>query len=159
MSNAVCRLKSLRVSDVMATHVVQIGHSQTLAAAARLFVQHEVSAAPVVDDDGRCVGVLSATDFLKHDAAEHSQVASTANAAVPAEDGLASDFMSTAVQSIAADAPMLDAARIMTGAHIHRLLVLDRDARPAGVISTMDIVAALLNSVDEMSAGREREWE
>jgi predicted transcriptional regulator len=37
----------------------------------------------------------------------------------------------------------------MCAEHIHRLLVLDQQERPVGVVSTMDVVAALLNAVEE----------
>ena len=58
--------------------------------------------------------------------------------------------MTTAVQSIAPAATMLAAANVMTAQHVHRLIVLDAQGRPIGVISTMDIVAALLNAMEEM---------
>ena len=40
---------------------------------------------------------------------------------------------------------------MMCGAHIHHLLVIDDENHPVGVISTMDIVAAMVNVVDEMN--------
>jgi CBS domain-containing protein len=58
--------------------------------------------------------------------------------------------MTPAVQSVAVDAPLLAAARIMDAQHVHRLIVLDAKERPIGVVSTMDIVAALLNAIEEM---------
>jgi CBS-domain-containing membrane protein len=57
--------------------------------------------------------------------------------------------MSHAVQSIAAHRSLLAAARMMCDGHLHRLVVLDAAGRPEGMISTMDVVAALLNTVDE----------
>jgi predicted transcriptional regulator len=64
--------------------------------------------------------------------------------------------MSPAVQAIDPGASLLKAARVMCAEHIHRLLVLNESNRPVGVISTMDIVAALVNVVDESQVGVER---
>ena len=57
--------------------------------------------------------------------------------------------MTTAVQSITADDPMTEAARRMCAAHVHRLPVLDHNARVIGLVTTLDIVAALLGAIEE----------
>jgi len=62
-------------------------------------------------------------------------------------------YMASAVQSIAADASLLKAGRMMCTAHLHRVPVLDGE-RVVGIVSTMDIVAAMLNAVDELDANR-----
>ena len=65
--------------------------------------------------------------------------------------------MSEAVQSIDPGASLLIAARMMCAEHIHRLLVIDDSQQPVGVVSTMDIIAAMVNVVDEMNADIDRE--
>lgn len=150
--NALLRLRTLRVGDVMSKQVVEVAADQSLAEIARVFVAHAISAAPVVDRDGGCVGVLSASDFLKRDAQLESATLESQPAAHPDEpqSDVANRFMTPAVQSIAAEEPLLQAAKIMCAQHVHRLFVLDRMGRPIGVISTMDIVAALLHVIEEM---------
>jgi CBS domain-containing protein len=54
----------LTAEDLMTRDVVTIPEEMSLPAAARLLSQNQISGAPVVDADGRCIGVLSATDFI-----------------------------------------------------------------------------------------------
>jgi predicted transcriptional regulator len=55
---------SLTASDLMSRSVLCLPHELSMRQAARLLAQHEVSGAPVTDSQGRCIGVISATDFL-----------------------------------------------------------------------------------------------
>jgi CBS domain-containing membrane protein len=162
MRGAIERLKSLSVRDVMARDVVSVSANQTLSEAAVVLRERNVAWAPVVDETGRCVGVLSATDLLEKDGGcgdvprmrEHSVRQEDADGAldiVPADAGFVGDMMTRGVQSVRPEVAVLMAARIMCVEHIHRLPVLDHHNRPAGVISTMDIVAALLGAIEESS--------
>jgi CBS domain-containing protein len=58
-------LLALTASDVMSQDVVTISQDTSLRAAAELFLRRQVGEAAVVDADGRCVGMLSATDLLR----------------------------------------------------------------------------------------------
>ena len=159
MSTAVQRLKSLTVADVMCREIVEVAQHQTMEEAAETFAQHGISSAPVVDDAGRCVGMLSASDFLKRDRPHGDdplghQLRQT-NAEAPLEidspGDLVARYMTTAVQAVSSTDSLLHATRIMNAEHIHHLPVIDGH-RAVGVVSTMDVVAALLNAVDEMDA-------
>lgn len=136
MEYAIDRLLALRVSDVMTKNVVVTRQTDSIAQAAALFAQRDVSAAPVVDDQGRCVGILSVVDFAAHNARTDQTVG---------------ERMTRVVQSISSGNSLLAAARTMCSHHVHRLPVLD-DNHPVGVISTMDVVAALVNAIDEMKS-------
>jgi CBS-domain-containing membrane protein len=57
-------LFALTAEDVMTRAVVTIPRRTSLREAARLLRWADVSGAPVVDDEGRCVGLLTAADFL-----------------------------------------------------------------------------------------------
>jgi CBS domain-containing protein len=59
------RLFALTAEDVMSRAVVTIPRRTPLRDAARLLRRADVSGAPVVDDEGRCVGLLTAADFLR----------------------------------------------------------------------------------------------
>ena len=167
MYAAIDRLRTLKVSDVMAKNVVVVSVNQTMEEAARQFTSNDISSAPVIDEQGRCVGMLSAADYLKRDCPRqeqggtptampgHSLVRDESNGSlqiVAARDTV-NCYMSSAVQSIAADTSLLKAGRMMCTAHLHRVPVLDGE-RVVGIVSTMDIVAAMLNAVDELDANR-----
>ena len=58
-------LLELTAADLMSRMLVLVPSEMSLPGAARLLSQAHVSGAPVVDAAGRCVGVLSATDFVR----------------------------------------------------------------------------------------------
>ncbi|MDA1049310.1 MAG: CBS domain-containing protein [Planctomycetota bacterium] len=159
MWTAINRLLSLKVSDVMSRSIVEVSVSQGMGEAAAVFAARDVSSAPVIDKQGRCIGILSAADFLRRDCGgDHRNVEShvltqedpeRASQTVPTGDRVGA-YMTDAVQSIAPDQPLLNAARIMCVGHIHHLPVIDGD-RLVGLISTMDVIAAMMNALDEMA--------
>jgi CBS-domain-containing membrane protein len=58
-------LPALTASDLMSRDVATISQDTPLRAAAELFFQRQIGEAAVVDADGRCVGMLAATDLLR----------------------------------------------------------------------------------------------
>jgi CBS domain-containing protein len=148
-------LLGLTARELMKHPVVRIPEGMSLAAAARLLQTEHISGAPVVNPEGRCVGVLSAGDFLRH--AQETGAAPPRKAAHP--EAVCSEWqvmdadllprdevrqhMSLDVVSCALDEPIAAVARQMLDAHIHRVIVLDAHGRPVGVVSSTDIVAAV----------------
>ncbi len=51
--------------DQRSPAVVQLTEAMPLREAAGLMLRHQISGAPVVDSDGRCLGVRSVLDFLR----------------------------------------------------------------------------------------------
>jgi len=142
-------------SDIMSRTMVVIPRAMSLQGAARLLAGAGVSGAPVVDDSGQCIGVLSATDFMHW--VEHEE---TPDAAAPPRDvstawqipERASRVPCTHVEDCMTHNPVLttpgtrigELARMMMDAHIHRIIVVDPESqRPVGVVSSTDILAAV----------------
>lgn len=154
-NDAIDRLRTLRVADIMSPNVYAVGAHRPMAEVAREFLEHEISAAPVIDEYERFVGILTATDFLKRDAdLDQHQLEKTESEKHweipdPGPD-MPSSFMTKAVQTVSVEDSILRAALIMSTEHIHRLPVLDSEQRVAGIVSTMDITAAVVNIVDEL---------
>jgi CBS domain-containing protein len=157
------RLRSLRVADVMSREVVVIQAHQTMEEAARVLGEHQISGAPVIDEHGKCVGILSAGDFVSRARAAGrlvSTVAACEKALAREAPGgpwqIADVFddrvvarLTPAVQTVTPQAALGEAARMMCAQHVHRLPVLDSWGRPVGMITATDIVAALVQVVDE----------
>ena len=166
MAHAIDRLASLRVADVMAKDVHSVGKNQTMGEVAAHWVKSGLSSAPVVDELGHCVGVLTATDFVKREnllkqspdvaALQAGENHTSPYRCVPVGEDYVSRHMTDAVQTIHPGESLLHAARVMCAEHIHRLLVVDPEGHPVGVISTMDVVAATVNAVDEMEEEMQR---
>ena len=64
-------------------------------------------------------------------------------------DDSVADHMSPFVQTINIDAPIMNAARVLVGEHIHRLVIVNDDLRPIGVLSSLDLVATMIAAVEE----------
>ena len=165
-SDAIERLQSLRVEDVMSRDVQLVSGHQTMEEVATAFRKSHISSAPVINESGRCIGMISASDFLKRDAStcephvvvgdvEHHHLAEpTEGESLSIETDnhdAVSQYMTDAVQAVVPQATLLQAARMMSAEHIHHLPVLDEQHQIVGVISTMDVTAALVNAIDEMN--------
>lgn len=158
MNSTIERLLTLRVCDVMSQNVVSIAATNNMAEAADVLTRHFISGAPITGERGQCVGMLSATDFVrcaagaKHSAADAPSESGSQNhrhsCPTPSRDLVAS-HMSVLVQTVATEQPLTEAARLMCQNHIHRLVVLDDQGRPVGVLTALDVVAALINAVEE----------
>jgi CBS domain-containing membrane protein len=148
-------LLELTAADLMSRDVVTIPWQMSLRAAAHELAQAHVSGAPVTDEQGRCVGVLSATDLVRwlergEQASRHHFHASLcfcSDWGVLDIDVLPPDavsrYMTADVVTATPETPVGQLARRMLDAHIHRIIVTDGRGRPAGIVSTTDILAAV----------------
>jgi CBS domain-containing protein len=57
----------MRAMDVMVRDVITIRPDDSIADAAKLITENDVSALPVVDNDGRLVGVISEADLMNRE--------------------------------------------------------------------------------------------
>ncbi len=120
---------------------------------AALLLDLRMSGVPVVNDEGRPIGVVSKTDVLRHlhergDAPdlEDSQPAADVAAlgpgvhAVRADATTVKDIMMPVVFAVTLDTPIVQAAALMAGEGIHRLAIVDDEVTVVGIVSTLDIV-------------------
>lgn len=164
MNSAIERLLTLRVADVMQRQVMEVPATADMAGASEILLRHEISGAPIVDDTGRCVGILSAVDFMKKSCRcgrthQLHTVARDAPSIESAKNGQrtpcatkqdeVTEYMSKHVRSTTTEQTLIDAARQMCDSHVHRLPVLDRTGRAEGFITSLDIVAALVSAIEE----------
>jgi CBS domain-containing protein len=147
-------LMALTAGDLMSHNVVMLPKEMSLRKAARLLSQHQISGAPVVDDEGRCIGIVSSTDFIKLAENEHADAGHTAAAAdclcawqMVEPEQLPADqvgvHMTRDPVMVVPQATIGKLARLMIDAHIHRVVVRDEAYRPIGVVSSTDILAAI----------------
>jgi CBS-domain-containing membrane protein len=150
-------LLALTAADVMSRDVMTIPHHLSLRAAAHRLAQSHVSGAPVTDEKGRCIGVLSAHDLMTwvdqgaKGGTESADVCSDWQLMeldqVPEDE--VSRYMTTDVVATRPEAGIGEIARWMVDAHIHRVIILDSAQRPVGVVSSTDILAAVATYADE----------
>jgi CBS domain-containing protein len=135
------------VADRMAREPIVIGSDASLAEAATLMDRHHIHGLPVVDRDGRLVGVLSQTDLTRARGTEYLW----AN-----WPGLAVRHLMTApAVTILGSATLDAAAHEMERRHIHRLVVVDETdpLTPIGVLSMTDLVHAIAEEAAGLAGG------
>ena len=123
-------------ADLMTPNPMSVRGGATVAEAVVLFTNKGISAAAVLDEAGRPLGVLSRTDVLVHDRQEHEKAGIPAEKTEPAR---VRDVMTPVVHHVTATAPVAEAARIMVERHIHRLVVT-QGRQPVGMITSMDLL-------------------
>src|SRR6516162_5734927 len=57
----------MRAMDVMVRDVITVGRKDAIADAAKLIAQNDVSALPVVDEEGQLVGIISESDLMNRE--------------------------------------------------------------------------------------------
>jgi CBS domain-containing protein len=150
-------LLKLTANDLMSRDVVMLPKDMSLRAAAHLLAQNQISGAPVVDAEGRCIGVVSATDFVrwaekgKH-AARPEPTESNCHCAWQLVDAaeLPPDqvgaHMTCDPVMVSPQTSIMVLARLMLDAHIHRVVVADDHHRPVGIVSSTDLLAAIAHA-------------
>lgn len=158
---------ALTAADLMTTPVMTIPHETSLREAARLLSGSGISGAPVVDADGRCLGVLSSSDFVtragEEGVAEGEGGAKTSFIAPWGEvvtvddspDAEIRHYMTAQPVAVAPTASIGEMAQKMIDAHIHRLLVVAEEDRPCGIVSSTDILAAVAREARKASLATE----
>lgn len=126
----------LRVADLMTIDPITISVDASIEDAEELLRHYHITGLPVVDLAGRLVGVISQTDLL------YLAIPSVQALIRHRERGIrVGEVMSTPPVTIESTATLQEAARLMHEDRLHRLVAVDANGRPIGVISAMDFVA------------------
>ncbi|MAG92555.1 MAG: hypothetical protein CMJ48_02215 [Planctomycetaceae bacterium] len=158
------RLGMLTARDVMTPNVIVVREDDSIESAVAALKAHHISGAPVVDAQGKFTGLLSVSDIvdgLTQDNSDRPQVKLSHDhdtttwplfdRAKPEHiaSGNVSECMTRLIASVNPDAHLVDVARVMCDGHWHRVPVVDEDNALCGMISTLDVLAALVNAADE----------
>ncbi len=137
---------SSTVKDVMSTHVVAVRPGAEYKEMAAKLREQRVSAFPVVDEDGKVIGVVSESDLLVKEA-----LAGTAPGGLRGltqrhvrsrVTGLtAADLMTRPAVTIGPDEPVSHAARLMYRKRVKRLPVIGADGTLIGIVTRSDVLS------------------
>ncbi|MEV7414541.1 CBS domain-containing protein [Streptomyces sp. NPDC089919] len=145
------------VADVMTARVVAVTPDTAFKEIAAAMGRWKVTALPVIEGEGRVVGVVSEADLLpKEEFHEHRpglieqmrRLGDTAKAG----STRAEDLMTTPAVTIRPDATLPQAARLMTDRHVKRLPVVDADGTLKGIVSRADLLKVFLRTDDDLTA-------
>ncbi len=149
----------MNVDDVMTTEVLTVAPEASLKEAAALLARRKVSGLPVVDQDGRVIGVLSEGDILfKELGGPREQGVLERWLALPLLDDPRTDArtvreaMSAPAITIAAKRALTEAATAMVDEGVNRLPVVDAEGKLVGIVTRADLIRAFVRSDEEISA-------
>ncbi len=146
------------VGDVMTRKVVTVDGLAPFKEVVRLMQEHEVSALPVVDEDGTMLGIVSEGDLILKEDPEldgHGRLfegRNRATARAKAAAGAAWELMTTPVISATPETSLGEAARLMHRHGVKRLPVLDARGRVIGIVSRVDLLKIFLRTDAEIAS-------
>ena len=126
-------LRTILVKDYMARYLVTVEPETEILRAVHTLVKNDVAGVPVVDSDGRLIGLLTEKDCMRVvlNATYHSEYG-----------GVVADYMSTDVEVMNPNDSIVDAAKRFLEKRYHRYPVLE-NGKLVGQISRRDIMRAL----------------
>jgi CBS domain-containing protein len=155
-------LRTETVADLMTPNPISLQDDALVSEAVVLLTERGFSAAPVIDEAGRPVGVVSRTDLLIHDREvggrvtpsewyddaelkrEFAQTERTGLHVERIDSTRVGDIMTPVVFCVAPDDSVAKAAAQMVGLKVHRLFVVDTDGILVGVVSAMDVLRLIV---------------
>ncbi len=135
----------LTARDIMATSLVTLSQDSSIFEAIRVLLAKRISGAPVVDRDGRMVGVLSELDCLRVLTSDEFY------AGQQEEAGTVKHFMTGAGKTIPPDLGIYAIAHYFLVEPVRRLPVIE-DGRLVGQVSRRDV----LRGIDRMIRAQDK---
>ena len=134
------------VRDVMATRVVAVRKTASFKEMILRMRKSRISAFPVVDDQGRVVGVVSQADMLDKEAelaTGHGPLAGVLRFGdhEKASGVTAAELMTSPPVTAGPDTPLAEAARLMRDHQVKRLPVINATGRLVGIVSRSDVLS------------------
>jgi CBS domain-containing protein len=146
------------VRDVMTCEVVTVEEHTPLKEITQLLADCRISAVPVLDPDARVVGVVSEADLLPKEefpegppGARLLEGRRRRQTRAKATGDTAVELMTAPAITIAPDASLAEAARLLHRHQIKRLPVLDPAGPLLGIVSRADLLKVFLRSDDQIA--------
>ncbi|MGK7899897.1 MAG: CBS domain-containing protein [Hormoscilla sp.] len=148
------------VADVMTRDPIVVQPETSLKQAIKIIADRHISGLPVVDGEGKLVGVISDSDLLWQETGVEppayimllDSIIYLENPATYEKDlrkamGLTvKEVMSDRPITVKPDKPLREAAQMMQKHHIHRLPVLDDAGKLIGILTRGDIIRLMATS-------------
>jgi CBS domain-containing protein len=146
------------VKDIMVTEVIAIQEDASVDELSKLLIENKISGVPVVNKDGKLIGVATEGDLIIKDSDLHFPRYFKLLDSIIYLESLnkfkanlkkylgtkVSDVMTTDIKTVKEDTPVSDAANLMIRHNINRLPVLDDKSDMVGIITRADIVKSMI---------------
>jgi len=146
------------VKDVMTTRVISVTKDTSFRAMTTALREHRVSAFPVLDIDGKVIGVVSEADMLAKEALDSEPEGMPGMIAgllrrkeqEKARGTTAGDLMTSPAVTVSPDDTLEKAARLMYTRKVKRLPVVDAGGHLVGIIGRSDLLACFDRSDEDI---------
>jgi CBS-domain-containing membrane protein len=146
----------MKAMDVMVRDVLTVKPETDVATAIELLIEHDISALPVVDDDGSVVGIVSEADLVRRSeigTEKHrpwwlealTPGSTLAHEFAKAHGQRVDEVMSTKVVSASEDTPLGEIATLLERHRIKRLPII-RDGKLVGIVSRSNLIQAVASA-------------
>jgi CBS domain-containing protein len=132
-------MRDIPIVQVMTPDPATISPQSSVAEARRLLNSNVINHLPVIED-GRLVGIVSSSDFLKLHLLD-GKLAIVSDATV-------NQIMETKVVVVNKKATLRDAAEKLSVGGFHALPVIDRKRRLVGMVTSSDLISVLVSQLD-----------
>jgi CBS domain-containing protein len=136
----------MKAAEIMSSPVVTVHPGTLVKDAARVLVSHAIGAAPVVDDDGTLVGIVSEADFLRLERDDDPRNA--ARRIEPTDNSAfttVGDVMTRDVLALPDSLAAAEIARTMLEQALKHVPIV-RGSEVVGIVSRRDILRALVRT-------------
>ncbi len=120
------------VRDVMSSPVKTLAVDTKIDEVVDFFKTHKISGAPVVNKQGFAMGIISRSDLFSQKGIGERRV---------------QDFMTPFVFEVTPDDSLLQVARAMVDAKVHRIVALE-ERKPVGIVTSLDLVKSYVESME-----------
>ncbi|WP_052864276.1 CBS domain-containing protein [Streptomyces niger] len=147
------------VSDIMNRDVVTAEPGMVFKDIAYLFAHHRISGIPVVDGDGKVLGVVSETDLMARQTVQDDErphrfprlsFGGARAVRTKSRATTVTDLMTKPAITVGPRQSLVEAARVMARHHCNRLPVIDAEGRLMGIVTRGDLLGVFLRSDDDI---------
>lgn len=149
-------MKKFQAKDIMTAEILSVTPQHTVKEVAQFLLKHQISGAPVLDDAGQIVGIVTEGDLIFRDARVHlPTVVTIFDSIIYLENphkyehelqkiigGKVADIMSQDILTITPETDLQEIATIMHEKKRHLLPVMDQ-GRLVGIVGKADVVRAI----------------
>jgi CBS domain-containing protein len=150
----------MQARDVMTSPVITAKPTASVKETAKLFLQRHISAVPVVDDQGKLVGIVSEGDLMRRAESGTERQCPWWLVLMASDQGLAADYikahasrvadvMTRGVITATPDTPLNEIAQILEKNGIKRVPIV-RDNQLVGIVSRANLVQAVASSESKL---------
>lgn len=137
--------------DIMSTKVIAVNPKTTVEEISRIFVSNSISGVPVINKENRVIGVVSESDIIfreiRHDPSLVERlgdiVLSRKLREVERAGKTAGEIMTSPPITVHEGTPLRELVQIITEKKIKRIIIVDKEGHPVGIVSKIDIVKVL----------------